>query len=116
MRLLPDYINYGMSFEQYWYGPAFLKKAYREAYRARIELKSADAWLQGLYIYEAYATVEHNKFSKRPKSYPEKPYRMTPLTEEEQEAKRQEELQKLISYLDAKAEAWNKDGRTENHS
>lgn len=105
-----------MSYEQYWYGSAFLKKAYREAYTTRVELGNTDAWLHGMYVYEAVSVALHNTMNKKQLSYPKEPYRLTPLSDEEKEAKRQKELKKLISFLDDKGEAWNrKNGRTENN-
>lgn len=68
-------------------------------------------WLQGEYVYEAVRSVVHNYFTKKGSKavwYPEKPYRMTPLTEEEKKAAAEAERQKAIKSLDAWKTAWDR--------
>lgn len=97
----PHYMVMGMSAEEYWDGEPWLVKAYRKAYRIRIENeeKTADrnAWRIGEYIRYALASVPITVNGFAPKghhlqSYPEKP--MTMIAEErkmEKNKKKQEE-------------------------
>ena len=61
-------------------------------------------WLQGRYFYEAM-TASLSNFSagivgkKGKAEYTDKPYRVTPMTEEEKEAERQRKLNAYIEEL-----------------
>lgn len=71
----------GMSPGDYWDGDCTLVKAYREADRLVQERKNVDAWLHGLYVYEAVACVSpilHAFAQKgtRAKPYPDKPHEL----------------------------------------
>ena len=87
----------GMTYEQYWEEPPYLVVAYRKAYRLRKKAENEQAWLQGLYVFDAFAVCLANAFSKRGANkitYIEKPIDIFPLTAEEQEQKRREEIEK----------------------
>ena len=85
----------GMTYEQYWDAPPHLAVAYRKAHRLRRELDNEMAWLQGLYVYDAFAVCMKNAFSKRgakKEQYIEKPFDIFPLTESEKKRREREEL------------------------
>ena len=68
----PNYLAMGMTYEQYWDGDVSAHKAYRRAKKLRTIEINANAWLQGMYIYEALLDVgQYTKaFSKaKPKPY-----------------------------------------------
>ena len=71
--MFPYYMNMGMSYEEYWRGPLWLVKSYREAYAMRV---ANDEWArhrQGAYFMQALA-VAMSGFSKNKNSkekYPE---------------------------------------------
>ena len=93
----------GMSYEQYWDEPPQLAVAYREAFRLKRELENEQAWLQGLYIYDAFAVCLVNAFSKRGASkqnYLERPIDIHPLTEREKKRREQEEYAKMQRALE----------------
>lgn len=86
----------GMTWEQFWEQDSSLVKDYREAYQIRQDEINQNAWLQGLYIYDALclASPLFRSFSKsgtRAGEYPQKPYefangtrkRLTPKQENE---------------------------------
>ena len=76
----------GMSYEQYWEQSPYLTVAYRKAYRIKRETENEQAWLQGLYVFDAFAVVLANVFSKRgakKQKYIERPIDIFPLTERE---------------------------------
>ena len=69
-----------MTPQEYWDGDPALVKWYREAYRYRNEQVNREAWLHGLYVYNAVccASPLFNPYAKRPKAkeYPTKPYEL----------------------------------------
>ena len=71
-----------MTYEDYWEREPRLVKAYREAERIKIENQNTFEWLQGKYFFDALCVALNNSFSKRKLDYPEKPHRITPMTEE----------------------------------
>lgn len=94
----------GMSYEQYWEQSPSLVVAYRKAYRMKQKTDNEQAWLQGLYIYDAFAVVLSNVFAKRgtkKQEYIEKPIDIFPLTEEEKKQREQEEYAKMQRAMEA---------------
>lgn len=88
----------GMTWEQFWEQDSALVKDYREAQKIRIDQINYEAWLHGLYIYEALCNASplFRSFSKsgtRAGPYPEKPHefehkeRLTPEQENERKMK-----------------------------
>ena len=68
-----------MTYEQYWEGDSWLVKYYRRAYELRREEINWQAWLHGMYIYEAIADISPilHPFARkgtRAKKYADKPY------------------------------------------
>lgn len=94
----------GMSYEQYWDGPPQIATAYRKAYRLKREAENEQAWLQGLYNYDAFAVTLANAFrSKGAKrqNYLEKPIDIFPLTEAEKQRREREEYKKMEAAMKA---------------
>ncbi len=109
------YLSFGMTPEQYWEGPPELATAYRKKYELETEVANTRAWLQGMYFYDALtATLSQALATKNKKGreYSEEPYRITPYTEEELEAKKKEDAKKAldhaISQFNAMKEVWDK--------
>lgn len=78
----PYYMSYGMSFDEYWYGDAYLVKFYRDAYKLKIRYDDVFMWKQGMYIYEALCDVSpilHAFYKKGTKPLQ---YRSKPMSEE----------------------------------
>lgn len=96
----------GISYDEYWNGDYTKFKYYEEAYKLEIERKNQELWMQGLYFYEGITTALSNAFAKKgskPQSYPDKPHRITSLTEEEKEEEKRkqvEEFRKQLMMLD----------------
>ena len=99
---------YGMSYDEFWYGKPILAKYYREKHKLEIEQTNQQLWLQGLYIYDAFAVVLSNAFSKRKKKYIEHPLDLFPPTEEEQKAKAERIRMELYKKLNAFKAAFEK--------
>ena len=96
----------GMSYEQYWEQSPYLAVAYRKAYRLRRETENEQAWLQGLYVFDAFAVVMANVFAKRGskrQEYLERPIDIYPLTEREKKRRQAEENAKMQAAMEAMA-------------
>lgn len=93
-----------MSYEQFWDGDPHLAVAYRKANKLKREIANEQAWLQGLYIYDAFGVVLANAFSKRGSKkyeYVAKPIDIFPLTEAEKKRREQEEYAKMQEAMKA---------------
>ena len=83
-ELFPQYLMIGMTPEQYWDGEGSLKRAFRKAYRLRVEneQRAADRnnWYMGQYIVKVLQCVPllvgglNVKQSTPLPDYPEKPF------------------------------------------
>lgn len=94
----------GMTYEQYWDASPHLATIYRKAYRLKREVENENAWLMGLYVYDAFAVCMANVFSKRgakKQNYIERPIDIFPLTEREKKRREQEEFKKMDAALQA---------------
>ena len=94
----------GMTYEQYWEQSPYLAVAYRKAYRLRREADNEQAWLQGLYVFDALAVCLANAFAKRvskKQNYIEKPIDIYPLTEREKKRREAEENAKMQAAMEA---------------
>ncbi|MBR1904843.1 MAG: hypothetical protein IJ819_00070 [Clostridiales bacterium] len=102
----PYYLSIGMSYELYWYGEPNLVKAYREADELRVDRMNYEAWLQGLYVYQAVGALYpvFNPFSKQKKA---EEYLKEPIviTERARNQKAMEEGNKMANFLKAWADA-----------
>lgn len=96
----------GMSYEQYWEQSPHLAAVYRKAYRLRREMENEQAWLQGLYVFDAFAVCLANAFAKsgaKRHKYLEKPIDIFPLTEAEKKRREAEENAKMRQAMEAMA-------------
>ena len=94
----------GMTYEQYWDMSPYLVIAYRKAYKLKREIANEQAWLQGLYVYDAFAVCMANAFAKRgakKENYLEKPVDIFPLTDAEKERREKEERDKMQQAMEA---------------
>lgn len=94
----------GMTYEQYWEQSPCLAVAYRRAYRLKREAENEQAWLQGLYVFDAFAVCLANAFAKRgskKQNYIEKPIDIFPLTEREKKHREAEANAKMQAAMEA---------------
>lgn len=84
------YMSIGMTYHEYWDGDSMMVKYFREAEERKRERENYNAWLQGVYIYEALldASPALNALSKKKKPYP---YRKSPIPITETETRRQKD-------------------------
>jgi len=104
-------LSIGMTADEFWYASPLLAKAYREAHKLRQRQRNEYAWLQGLYIYNAVATVVSgamgSKGKKKPE-YPKEPVDLGLETEVEKRERAERERQKIIASLTAWKKSWDK--------
>ena len=95
-----------MSYAEYWEGDPTLAQYYRKAYQIKQEEINNNAWLQGMYIYDAVSTALHNalrglgKNNPPAKDYAKKPYEL------KNKVKTEAEKAKEIQKEQEKAAAW----------
>lgn len=100
-----------MSAEEFWHGDPWLAKAYRKAHELKRQADNQRLWLQGFYVYDAFAVVLSNLFGKKGSKKQE--YFKKPIDifgkEKSQEETVEEELRKqdaMIMSLTALANNW----------
>lgn len=99
----PFYLAIGMSSAEYWEGDCSLTRYYRKAYKLKQEEKNNNAWLQGLYMYDAISTALHNTLrgkNQKAREYAKQPYNF------ENREKSEFEKAKEVEIEQQKAQAW----------
>lgn len=99
----PFYLAIGMSSAEYWEGDCSLTRYYRKAYKIKQEEVNNNAWLQGLYVYDAISTALHNALrgkNQRAKEYAKQPFNFENKEKSEFEKAREVEIEQQ------KAQAW----------
>ena len=56
------YMAMGVSYDEFWHGDYTKLKYYREAYKLKAKMNNSEAWLQGMYFYDAVSTALNNAF------------------------------------------------------
>ncbi len=109
----PKYMAMGMTYEEYWHGPADLPKYYREMYLLQREELNKQNWMLGRYIYDALIEASPMFLSlvkkREPMPYDKEPYALT--AKEERRRKERDELlaqKKSAQNMKAQFELWNK--------
>lgn len=112
-KMFPYYLSIGMTAAEYWDGENELKKAYRQAYKMKVNELNFNLWLQGKYIYDALLSASPvlNAFSKKKDAYPydEHPYDLFDDDRKARlEAKKRKDYEEALSKMKARMETWNK--------
>ena len=101
-KLCVYWMHYGVPYDTFWNGDFCSFKYYAEAYKLNTERQNQVLWMQGMYNYEAFATVVSRSMDKRSTAkYPDKPYRITEMTEDEKEAESKRMVADFRSKLNA---------------
>lgn len=87
---------YGMSWDEFWNESIDRFHAYWQMHQFNIERRNQELWLQGLYIQSAVAVVLDAKHKVK---YPEKPFRITEMTDAEKEAENKRKVERLREQL-----------------
>ena len=106
-EICPIYMSYGMTYNDFWFGPAFMVQFYRDANKLRIRQQDENNWMIGMYVYEAILDCSPilHAFSKKgtkPLPYSDKPFLMDKLrekTEAEKEQEKENERLKAIVHF-----------------
>lgn len=95
----PFYLSIGMTYDEYWNGPAEMVVYYRRAYVMQQRRNNDLAWLNGRYVYDALNAIVPalRGLSKEPvDKYLEEPY---PYTKEDvEEYKRRQMIERANKY------------------
>lgn len=96
-KACPMYMSFGMSYHDFWYGPAFMTTFYKDAHKLRLRQQDENNWMLGMYVYEAILDCSPilHAFSKKgtkPLPYTEKPYLMDKF-ESKTEAEKEQEVE-----------------------
>lgn len=106
-KKFPYYLSIGMTEEQYWDRDCMLTKYFREAEELRKERVNQEAWLQGMYIYDALARIAPilHAFAKKgtkAQPYVEEAYPISKRTVENAKTKMERaQSQKGVRYMEA---------------
>jgi hypothetical protein len=100
-RVFPFFLSIGMTYESFWLEDMKLTRYYVEADDINDNRKNNEAWLQGMYFYEAIMSG-FSTLGKKKYKYPEKPYDLgfkdKIMTEREKEI---EEAKKAEAWMNA---------------
>lgn len=113
---------YGMTYDQFWDGDVSAHRMFIKAEKLRMKRKNEDAWLQGMYFYEALccsSSLFRGLKPSRPQAYRKEPYDIS-----DEDRKKREEAEARENYLRMKdkvaafAKAFNdkRSGKTEEVS
>lgn len=93
-----------MTWDDFWCGSLDRLGAYWQANQFSIERRNQELWLQGMYIQEAVGAVLDSKHRVK---YPDKPYRITEMTDAEREAENQRKIAEMRNALMAHKQRWD---------
>lgn len=99
--MCPYYMMYGMTYDEFWHESLDRLEAYWQKRQFEIESKNQEMWLQGLYNRAAIGAALNKK-----NKYPEKPQRITEMTESEQDAENRRKVNELREVLMARKQRW----------
>lgn len=103
-KACPIYMSFGMSYHDFWYGPAFMTTFYKDAHKLRLRQQDENNWMLGMYVYEAILDCSPilHAFSKKgakPLPYAEKPYLADKLNEKTTIEKEQEIENERLKFM-----------------
>lgn len=96
---------YGMTYDEFWNGSLERLAVYWQKHQYETEHRNQELWLQGLYIREA---IDSAFDTKRRCKYPDKPHRITEMSdvEKEMEAKRKvEQMREQLMEIKRRSDA-----------
>ena len=109
-EVFPYYLHMGMTYEEFWYGPPSLVRAYRKAYDMERHRRNEEMWMQGRYIFEALRCAPllvgfpEKGYKPSGDGYPDRPYPLSENEAREQEIERENEnTKRFIEQLEAES-------------
>ena len=97
-------MTYGMSWDEFWYSSIERLEFYWQKNQFDIERRNQELWLQGLYFRMAVASCLDSKGRSK---YPEKPQRITELTDAEREYENKRKVERLREILTEHKRRWD---------
>lgn len=105
-----------MTHEQFYHGDVTMVRAYRKADKLRQQRENEQAWLHGLYVYEAIGCMApilnlNAKRGTKALPYSTKPHDFSPppVTETEKHSAERKAYEENCAKMSAFAEAFNKE-------
>lgn len=83
-----------MSWDEFWNESLDRLGVYWQKHQFDVEARNQELWLQGLYIRNAVASCLDKKAK-----YPEKPHRITAMTEQEKEEENRRKVEQMREQL-----------------
>lgn len=100
LELLPYYLSIGISKEEILESDPKDLEAYELAHKIVMNRRNTELYRLGMYIGDAINATVGNMFGGKNK-YPEEPYRIFPMTEQEQEEEKEKQLHQLLKFFGA---------------
>lgn len=100
--ICPYFMHYGMSWDEFWNESIDRLHGYWQAHQFAVEQRNQELWLQGLYIQSAVASCLDKKHK-----YPEKPHRITEMTEAEKDYENKRKVAKMREQLQEIKRRWD---------
>lgn len=103
-KACPIYMSYGMSYNDFWYGPAFMTTFYKDANKLKLRQQDENNWMIGMYVYEAIldcSPVLHafSKKGTKPLPYADKPFLMDKLNEKDEVTEEEEKENERLKFI-----------------
>ena len=109
-HICPYFLLWGMSWEAFWYGNLNRLFYYWQKNQYEIERKNQELWVQGMYFMEALASVNDTKHRVK---YPDKPHRLTEMSDVEKEAEKRRRIEEMREQLDEAKWRWDANRKRE---
>jgi len=97
-------MSWGMSWDEFWFKSLDRLHDYWQANQYDVERRNQELWMQGIYIHAAIASCFD---TKKKAKYPDKPYRITEMTDAEREVENQRKVDKLRDFLNRHKQSWD---------
>lgn len=94
-----------MTYNEFWNESLDRLFYYWQKNQFEIERRNQELWLQGIYVQEAVAAVQDTKHKVK---YPDKPHRITALTEAEKEEEKKRKIDNLRDFLNSHKQNWDR--------
>lgn len=102
-ELLPYYLSIGISKEEIFESDPKDLEPYEIAHRIKMERRNTELYRLGMYFMDSISATIGRMFGGKDK-YPEEPYRIFPMTEQEQEEENEKQLKMLLNFFGAMEE------------
>ena len=102
--MCPYFMSWGMTWEEFWFESIERFAAYWQANEFNKERRNEELWWQGVYIRMAVASCLDSKGKIK---YPEKPYRITEMTDAERQYENQRRVEEMREMLMEHKRRWD---------